>query len=103
MSIKSTILSGGTPTTVYQSSTQTAVTTSYFCNKSQQLVYVNIHLVPSGGTAVPENLIYWQIEIDSNDTYIMDTERLIFDTDDSIVAVASEPDSIVATVSYVEV
>ncbi len=103
MSIKSTILSGGTPTTVYQSAGQTAVTTSYFCNKSPQMVLLNIHLVPSAGSATPDNLIYWQLEVDSNDTYIMDTERLIFSDGDSVVAVSSEPDAIVATVSYVEV
>ena len=103
MSIKSTILSGVTPDTIYQSAGQTAVTTSYFCNKSMGIVTINIHLVPSGGLAQPENLIYWALEIASNDTYIMDTERLIFDSGDSIVAEASSPGSIVATVSYVEV
>ena len=103
MSIKSTILSGGTPTTVYQSAGQTAVTTSYYCNKSTQMVMINIHLVPSGGVALPDNIIYWQLAIDANDTYIMDTERLIFSNNDSIVALATEVDAIVATVSYVEV
>jgi len=103
MSIKSTTLSGGTPTTIYQSAGRTAVTTSYFCNRGTTLALVNIHLVPSTGIASADNLIYWQLEIDVNDTYVIDTERLIFDDGDSIVALSSEIDTIVATVSHVEV
>ncbi len=104
MSIKSTVLSGaGSPDTVYQSNGQTAVTTAYYCNRSPALITVNIHLVPSGQSATVDNIIYWAIQIAANDTYIMDTERLIFDQGDSIVAEASLPSAIVATVSYVGV
>ena len=103
MSIKSTMLSGTSPDTIYQSTGQTAVTTTYFCNVSLGMLTINVHLVPAGGIAAPENLIYWALEIDANDTFIIDTERLILDSGDSIVALASGPGSIVATVSYVEV
>ena len=103
MSIKSTVLSGTGPDTVYQSAGQTAVTTAYYCNKSPATVTLNIYLVPSGGTATTDNLIYWALQIASNDTYVMDSERLIFSNGDFIAAEASFPDSIVATVSYVGV
>ena len=103
MSIKSTMLSGTAPDTIYQSNGQNAVTTTYFCNVSLGMVTINVYLVPSGGIATPENLIYWALEIDASDTYIIDTERLILDNGDAVIAEASGPGSIVATVSYVEV
>lgn len=103
MAIISTLLSGVTPDTVYQSVNQTAVTTMYFCNKSPMQATINIHLVPSGGTAVDDNLVYYALQIAANDTYVMDTERLIFDNGDAIICESSFPDIIVATVSYVGV
>lgn len=103
MSIKSTVLSGVSPDTVYQSSDQSAVTTMYICNKSPTQVTVNIHLVPSGYTATPDNLIYYALQVAPNDTYVCDTERMILDDNDSVIADASFPNSLVVTVSYVGV
>ena len=103
MAINSMVLSGVAPDTVYQSTNQTAVTTMYFCNITSSMYTLNIHLVPSGGTASTNNLIYYALQIAPNDTYVMDTERLILDNGDMIICEASGTGAIVATVSYVGV
>lgn len=103
MALKSTVLSGINPDTVYQSNGESAAATTYFCNRSVGIVNVNIHLVSSGELATPDNIIYNSLQIAPNDTYVMDTERVIFSDGDAIVAQATMPDAIVATVSYVGV
>lgn len=102
MSIRNSVLAV-TPTTIYTSVGQTAATLIYFCNRSLSAITFTVHVLPAGSLVSPVNMIYYDVQLAPTDTYILDTERLILDHDDSIVAFASQPDAVSTTVSYVEV
>lgn len=100
MSIQNTVLND-TDTDVYVSGAPSAVTAIYLCNTDTVPVSFNVFAVKSGASAaLTTNVIYRNVEIAPGDTYIIDSEKLILDTGDSIVAYASTTGVIVATVSY---
>lgn len=86
-------------TSVYTSSGDSAITTMYFCNPTAVTITANIFLVKSGFVANGMNKTYSNIQIASDDTLILETERLLFETADFIAANAS-PSGLVTTVSY---
>jgi hypothetical protein len=100
MAIKSTVLDM-TATSVYTSVGRSAVTLVYFCNTSPGQLTFNMHLVPNGQIASDTNVVYYSIQIAASDTFVLETERIILENGDSIVAAASLPSSIVTTVNYV--
>ena len=89
---------GNAATAVYTSSGNTCVTTFYICNSSTTSVLVNLYAVPSGGTANLRSQIYGNITIAAGDTYIADTEKLIFGASDTLNANANAATFI--TLSY---
>ena len=105
MAIKSTLIHDAFTAifTSPMSGDSSAVTAVYLCNIGAGPVTVNIHAVPFGDTVSSANIIYYNLEITSEDTYVIDSERLILNASDSIVAIASEDEKIVATVSYLEI
>jgi len=102
MAIRNTTL-GTAPAQIYASSNTSAISLMYFCNVSSGSQTFTVHAVPAGGTASIANVIYYNVQISPTDTFVVDTERLILDHGDSVVAVASQDSTIVATVSYVGV
>lgn len=102
MAIKNTTL-GSEPTTIHTSDKTTAVTTLYFCNISTGPQTFSVFAVPAGSSADNTTIIYYNIQISPSDTFVLDTERLILEDLDSIVAYATQSNAIVATVSYVGV
>lgn len=78
----------------------TAVTAIYLCNKGVGVASVNVHLVPSGDLASDSNIIYYDLKLAPSDTYVIDSERIILDQGDSIVAVSDVAGDVVATVTY---
>ena len=102
MALANTTL-GTTPTTIYTSTGQSAVTLVYFCNRSLATISFTVHAVSSGDTATLSNIIYYDVQLAPTDTYVVDTERLILDSGDSLVALASQVDSVSVTVSSVGV
>jgi hypothetical protein len=99
MSIKSTVLDTS-PTTIYSSGGSSAVTIIHFCNTAPGPATFNVYLVPTGGIADNTNIIYYSVQITASDTFVLDTERFLFDDGDQIVASANLP-GVVATVNYV--
>lgn len=92
------------PAAVYTSNGNSAVTAIYLCNVSPNTVTFNMFAVPSGDLADPTlNMIYSAVPITPGDTYVIDTEKLILEGGDSLVAQASDVDSIIATVSYLRI
>jgi hypothetical protein len=102
MSIQSTVLDT-TATTIYTSSGTSAVTVMYFCNTNPGALTFNIYAVPNGYSAGDTNIIYYAVQIAAQDTYVIDTERLLLDNGDSIVANCTIAGVIVSTVSYLGV
>ena len=92
-----------TPTAVYTSTGQSAITNVYFCNTTSGPINLDVYLVTSGGLADVTNIIYQQVGIPAFDTFVMDTEKIVFDDGDAIYATASNSPAIVATVSYMRI
>ena len=51
-----------TPTAVYTSSGNTAISNIYFCNYSAGSVNLDVYIVPDSGTASTDNIIYKTIK-----------------------------------------
>jgi len=83
----------GTSTSVaaFTASGDVAVTVIYICNISGSDGDVDVYVVPSAESVGSQHLIYKNLVIRSNDTYIIDTEKLILANGDKIYIAA--PDS----------
>ena len=92
-----------TPSAIYTSTNNTAVTNVYFCNYGGSSVTVDVYLVPNGGSAANTNIIYKTISIPAANTFVMDTEKLILGNGDSLQASASAATSVTATISYLSI
>jgi len=109
MALKNTIVTD-IETLVYQSQGSSAVTTMYFCNAGEITVKIDVYLVPAGSWPDFTNLIYTQLSLPCFDTFVMDTEKIIFENNDRIYAKVYVPDGelisnlpVIATVSAIEV
>ncbi len=107
MALSNTELQSGLPQTLVTAIGNIAVTTVYLCNKSTVQVTANIFLVPNNSTTYGQNIIYSNLTIAPNDTYIMEQERLLLGNGDTLAGNIG-PDSsfsnlVVATVSYTSI
>jgi hypothetical protein len=78
-----------------------AVTTMYFCNTNTSPTTFTMYVVPAGFAANSNNIVYYNKVITSGDTYIIDWEKLVLSTGDSIRANSNIGNAIVATVSTI--
>lgn len=100
MSIVNATLTNSTATAVYTSTGNSAVTTMYLCNKTSTATTINLFVVSSGFQANGLNIVYSNLSIAGNDTYILETERLLFNNGDLIAANASAASTVIATTSF---
>ena len=84
---------------VYGSSGNTVVSVAYFCNTNGSTATFNLYAVPAGGSATTATQIYKDVQIASNDTFVIDMEKLVLGNGDSLKANASS--NVTATISYV--
>lgn len=103
MSITNSTLTDSVAAAIYTSAGNSAVTTAYLCNKTASAVLVNVFVAPAGEVASGNNIIYSNLSIASNDTYVMEAERLLFNNAGYIYANASAADSVVATISFTSI
>ena len=94
-------LVGTTATELYASSGNTALVVAYLCNTGASGVTVQIHAVPNGESVSDQNKLYHDLVIPAGDTFIIDTEKLIFSDGDKLFATASSPNVLMNTISYV--
>lgn len=101
MAITNTRLTDTLLTRVFQASGQEVVSAIYICNTSASNVSVNVYCVDSDDSTAGslDNIIYSQLEITANDTYVMSTERLILDNNDEIEIESNIGNVITVTVS----
>ena len=85
MAITSTFLSNVT-VSVFTSDGSNAVTTAYFCNTGERVAYLTVHAVPKNSIASQNNIIYYRIPIAIQDTYVVDTEKIVLEDGDSLQA-----------------
>jgi hypothetical protein len=101
MAITSTQLTGSAAP-FYTSSGASAVTAVYFCNTdASNTAIVTVHALSSGDTVSDVNMIYNEISLTAGDTYVIDTEKIIFDSGDTLQAFKTGNANVSATVSYV--
>jgi hypothetical protein len=74
----------------------------YFCNTDATAKTFDLYAVPSGTTTIDSNVqIYKSVQIQSNDTFVVDMEKIVLANGDTLRAAASANSAITATVSYV--
>ena len=78
-----------------------AITTMYFCNRSATTTTFNLYVVPAGFAANANNIAYSNKVITAGDTYVIDWEKLVLATGETIRANANVGNAIVATVSTI--
>jgi hypothetical protein len=100
MSIQSTVLTT-TAANVFASTTSTGdvVSVMYFCNRSAAATTFDLHVVPAGTTASVNNIAYSNKTVASNDTYVVDLEKILLSQGDTLQARANTGNAIVVTVS----
>ena len=102
--IKSVQLLQGTPQAIITANADIAVTTLYLCNRSANTVITSVFLV-SNGDATWDNMIYNEVQIAGKDTLVINNERLLLGSGDSIQANvdALSDNRIVASVSWTNI
>jgi hypothetical protein len=74
----------------------------YFCNTDATAKTFDLYAVPSGTTTINSDVqIYKSVQIQSNDTFVVDMEKIVLANGDTLRAAASANSAITATVSYV--
>jgi hypothetical protein len=101
MALSNTLLTTIT-SNVYVSSGNTVVSVMYFCNTNGTAQTFDLYAVPSGTATINSNVqIYKSVQIQSNDTFVVDMEKLVLANGDTLRANASANSAITTTVSYV--
>ena len=103
MSIETNLIassSSGSPTTVYTSSGESAVTTIFFCNTDSSAIDVTCWIVPNGDTLGDEHMIMKELTISATDTFAFGSERILLGNGDTIQAFASTTNKVSAVISY---
>ena len=90
-------------TDIYVSTGETCVVSAFFCNYSSSPVTINLFAIAEGGAANDGAIIFKNLSINANDTFIFNTERLILADGDKLVASASSAGAVTATVSSTSV
>lgn len=80
---------------------QAAVTTIIFCNTGSSEDTLSVYVVKNGGTPNSSNTIISNLKVVNDDTFVFDTEKLILEKGDSVVA-KSNNGTISATISVME-
>ena len=110
MAIQSTAIGTGN-TNLYVSNGNTAVTCIWVCNTvtynpvdpTSNLTYLDLHFVKQGAGITATNLIVSQLAVPAGETVTFDTEKIILDNGDRVVASSAAPANLVATVSSISV
>ena len=110
MAIQSSAI-GTSNTDIYVSSGNTAVTCIWVCNTatydpnnpSTGQTYLDLHFVKQGQGVTNTNIIVNQLPVPAGETVTFDTEKIILDNGDRVVANTSAPANLVATISVINV
>lgn len=90
-------------------SADVAITVMLFCNNNTPdpldntsgREFIDVYVVPNGGSATNENRVMNQIPVDAGDTFTFDTVRLVLNPGDRVFALSTNAGIISATISYV--
>lgn len=110
MAIQS-IAIGATNTTIFTANGDKMVATMIFCNQElpnplqddSNVTYLDIHLVANGDSPTNTNRIVNALMIPAGETVFFDTERIVLENGDTVVAVTTSPAVITCTISTVDI
>lgn len=112
MAIESTaIASTDTDLLVVPSGKKYAVLTIMVCNTEAPnpvhpehgLTNFDLHFVKDGAAKGNINMVIRALELPAGETFTFDSEKIVLEEGDKIVALGESPTNLVATVSYLEV
>ena len=63
----------------------------------------DLHFVKSGAAKANVNMVVRSLVLPAGETFTFDSEKIVLETGDKIVALGESPTNLVATVSYLEV
>ena len=110
MAIES-IAIAATNTTVFTATGDKMVATMIFCNQElpnpvqvdSNVTYLDVHLVKNGDSPTSTNRIVNALMIPAGETVFFDTERIVLENGDSVVALTTSPAVISCTISTVDI
>lgn len=89
-------------TEVFKAEGQQAITTITFCNVSNtSTVEVSLFAVPDGKITSPGTQVLNQVPLTPGESFSMDSERFVLESNDQFRAIASISDIVCVTVSSV--
>ncbi len=105
MAITNTRLDSTNPTTVFDAVGQQAITVLYLCNTTATTCTANVFVINSSDStsSADTNMVYSQLELTANETYVISTEKLILNDNDLVEVEANIADCITVTVSSISV
>lgn len=100
MAITNTQLASATTTQLFLANAQQAITTMIFCNTDALInTTFDVYVVPYGSNANPTTQIMKSVPLPAGESFVLDTERLILETNDAIYAQAADDLIVTATIS----
>ena len=96
-------------TTMYTATSNVAVTCMWVCNTyvggspSINGADLTLHFVKNGDPLLPGNMIVNALPVPAGETVVFDSEKIILDNGDRIVASASKPGLLSFTISTIQV
>ena len=112
MAIFNTLLNSGGNITLFTADGDKMLATMIFCNtvpadpfnEDNNMAYLNLHLVKSGDTMTTTNMIVNSLPIPAGETVFFDTERIVLEIGDKVMAaLASGGIPVAATISVVDI
>jgi hypothetical protein len=106
MSIETNLIastSSGSPTTVYTSSGESAITTIFFCNTDSSDIDITVWIVPNGDTLGDEHMIMKELTINATDTFAFGSERILMGASDTVQAIADTINKVSVVISYTSI
>ena len=95
--------SSATPTTIYSSVGDSAITTIFFCNTDASDRIITVWIVPNGDTLGDEHMIMKELTINATDTFAFGSERILMGASDTIQAIADTINKVSVVISYTSI
>jgi hypothetical protein len=100
-----------TNTTVFTASGNKMIATMIFCNtaipnpnnESESETFLDVHLVKNTQSATNVNKIINRLRIPAGETAFFDSERVVLENGDSVIAITTSPAVISCTISTVDI
>tara|TARA_R110000868_G_scaffold356297_3_gene617834 strand:+ start:266 stop:580 length:315 start_codon:yes stop_codon:yes gene_type:complete len=102
MAITNSLVTNGDAANVYISVGASAITAMYLCNTDSSARTFDIYVCPAGNSLTTlSQRVYSGIQVQTGDTYVVDSEKLILSAGDMIKANTDATNAISMTISYI--